>query len=123
MSVINLCISSISPKPILDIRHMSQMGFYRILILLLFSPAIFSQTTDNTLLQKMYDEDQSSRASSDIDWIQLTKSDSIREKRVYELINAGQIKTGKDYYHSAMIFQHGKDSIAYGMAVKQMMHC
>lgn len=68
----------------------------------------------------MYDEDQGSRMVSNIDWVQLTKNDNIRENRVYELIKEGKIVTGKDYYHSAMIFQHGKDSVAYGMAVMQM---
>ena len=48
------------------------------------------------------------------------KNDSLREKRVYELLSEGKVVTGNDNYHAAMIFQHGKDSVAYGMAVKLM---
>ncbi|MBC7913710.1 MAG: tetratricopeptide repeat protein [Pyrinomonadaceae bacterium] len=99
---------------------MTTRTFYRILIFLFLPLTTFSQTSDNVELKKMYDEDQASRRTPSMDWILLTKNDSIREKRVYELINEGKIITGKDFYHSAMIFQHGKDSVAYGMAVKQM---
>ncbi len=99
---------------------MTKINYLHLVFLLFFPLITFSQTADNAELKKMYDEDQASRMTPNIDWIKLTKNDSIREKRVYELISSGQIKTGKDYYHSAMIFQHGKDSIAYGMAVKQM---
>ncbi len=90
-----------------------------ILLLIFFPLSIYSQS-DNIELQKMYDEDQSSRMVKDINWTILTKQDKERENRVYELIKTGQIVTGKDYYNSAMIFQHGEDSIAYGMAVKHM---
>ncbi len=39
---------------------------------------------------------------------------------MYELISEGQVKTGKDHYNAAMIFQHGIDTTASGMAVKMM---
>jgi tetratricopeptide (TPR) repeat protein len=99
---------------------MKKANVFQTLVLLLFPLIAFSQVTDNAELKKMYQEDQSSRSGMNIDWVQLTKNDSIRETRVYELIKSGQVVTGKDYYNSAMIFQHGKDSIAYGMAVKHM---
>lgn len=99
---------------------MKKLILYYTTILLLFPLIAFSQQTDNLELKKMYQEDQDSRKVPNINWVELSKNDSIREKKVYELINSKQIITGKDYYHSAMIFQHGKDSIAYGMAVKQM---
>ena len=80
----------------------------------------FGQANDNAELKKMYEEDQSARMVPNIDWSIVSKADSAREKRVYQLIADGKLVTGKDYYNSAMIFQHGRDSIAYGMAVKQM---
>ncbi|HLO61097.1 MAG TPA: tetratricopeptide repeat protein [Bacteroidales bacterium] len=80
---------------------------------------VFSQT-DNVELQRMYDEDQRSRMNNNIDWSVLINQDKEREKRVYEMINQGLIITGKDYYNSAMIFQHGSDTIASTMAVKHM---
>lgn len=90
------------------------------LFFLLFSVTSFAQKPDNAELKKMYDEDQKARMASTIDWVQLSKSDSIRQKQVYELIHSGQLNTGKDYYHSAMIFQHGIDTTASAMAVKMM---
>lgn len=84
---------------------------------MLFPMAGYSQA-DNIELQKMHDEDQSSRYEPNIDWTVLVKQDSLRELRVYELMETGQIVTGKDYYNSAMICQHGRDTIASGHAVR-----
>jgi hypothetical protein len=91
-----------------------------LLTVCLFSLAAFSQTRDNRELNKMYDEDQGARSVPNINWAELSRQDRAREARVYELIKSGGITTAKDYFHSAMIFQHGADSVAYGMAVKQM---
>jgi len=98
---------------------MKSNNLLNILILFIFPFTAFAQT-DNSELQKMYNEDQSSRMSKNIDWSILSKQDKEREKRVYEMLNSGQIVTGKDYYNSAMIFQHGNDTIASSMAVKHM---
>lgn len=98
---------------------MKIFNFLKFLLLFLITLSAFSQT-DNSELQKMYNQDQDSREVNNIDWTVLSKQDKERESRVYELIESGQIVTGKDYYNSAMIFQHGADSIAYGMAVKHM---
>jgi tetratricopeptide (TPR) repeat protein len=68
----------------------------------------------------MYNEDQGSRMVTKVDWVVLAKQDSLRVVRVYELIKEGKIITGKDYYYSAMIFQHGRDTLASNMAVNQM---
>ena len=90
-------------------------------VLLLFCTfSACAQPSDNTELQKMYDEDQSARSSANIDWMVLSKQDSLREVKVYEFIKAGKIVTAKDYYNSAMIFQHGRDTLASSMAVKHM---
>lgn len=98
---------------------MTKSNILKACSLLLFSVTAFSQT-DNPELQKMYDEDQASRLVSNIDWVALSKQDSLREVMVYELIRNGGLKTGKDYYNSAMIFQHGRDTLASKMAVQQM---
>jgi len=93
---------------------------YYLTAFLLFSYLPTFSQIDNTELQKMYNEDQSSRKVKDIDWTTLLREDGLRRVRVYELIKEGKIITGKDYYNSAMIFQHGDDTIASGMAIKQM---
>ncbi len=95
-------------------------NFYLSAALLAFSLSSYSQTTDNAELQKMYDEDQAARLSNNINWKVLIKEDSIRLARNYEMVKEGKIITGKDHYNSAMIFQHGSDTVASAMAVKQM---
>jgi tetratricopeptide (TPR) repeat protein len=91
-----------------------------LLVLLLCTLSVYTQPSDNAELQKMHDEDQRARTSSNINWLVLSKQDSLREVRVHEFIKEGKIVTAKDYYNSAMIFQHGRDTIASSMAVKHM---
>ena len=91
-----------------------------LLIILIVNFSTLAQTKDNAEIKKMFEDDQSARKVQNINWVLLNKNDSIRAKRVYELIDSGKIVTGKDYYHSAMIFQHGHDTTASGMAVKLM---
>ena len=67
----------------------------------------FAQTIDNAEIRKMYEEDQSARKGQNIRWVQLSKDDSVRARRVYDFLDSGKVVTGKDHYHSAMIFQHG----------------
>ena len=81
---------------------------------------MLAQPPNNAELQKMHDEDQASRSVPNIDWMILTRQDSLREIRVHEMFKEGKIVTAKDYYNSAMIFQHGRDTIASSMAVKHM---
>ena len=78
------------------------------------------ELVDNEELKTLYNEDQSERLAGDIDWKVLNKRDSSREARVYELLNSGKVNTSEDYANAAMIFQHGLDTIASGMAVKMM---
>lgn len=78
----------------------------------------FSQTQHNEELQKMADADQQSRMAANINWSVLSKEDSIRRVRVFELIKEGKLHTGKDYLNAGIIFQHGNDTVASGMAVK-----
>lgn len=76
--------------------------------------------TDNQELIEIYENDQSDRLSRPIDWSIVSKRDSLREVRVYELLDAGKVRTSTDFHNAAMVFQHGGDSVAYGMAVKLM---
>jgi tetratricopeptide (TPR) repeat protein len=79
-----------------------------------------SVITDNSELIQIYKNDQSDRQTDNIDWSVVSKNDSLREVRIYQLLGSNKVKTSKDYHNAAMIFQHGGDSIAYGMAVKLM---
>ena len=73
------------------------------------SPAT-SSLKDNEELMRLYQEDQSDRTSKDgkpIDWSAVGPRDRAREARVKELYGNNQLHTGADYYHVAMILQHG----------------
>lgn len=77
---------------------------------------------DNTELKQMHDADQAARMQQPIDWEMLNMKDSLRRIRTYQLLDSGKVTTGKDYYHAAMIFQHGRfgDTTSSAMAVKLM---
>jgi len=75
---------------------------------------------DNEELKQLHKEDQADRKTDEIDWDVVGKRDKARKARVFEMLDADLVKTGKDYYHAAMIFQHGGDTIASTMAVKMM---
>ena len=97
-------------------------NYFNIILLVFFPLITLSQTTDNVELKKIHDDDQNSRMVEfeEIDWKKLIPQDSMRRVRVLELLDSNQVITGKDYYRSAMIFQHGKDSTDYRMAIKLM---
>jgi len=75
---------------------------------------------DNEELIGIYKNDQNDRKTSPIDWNIVSGRDSLREVRIYEMLDSNLVQTSLDYHNAAMIFQHGGDSIAYGMAVKLM---
>ena len=100
--------------------------YYLILLFFIFSCSTAekeSSTTEeianNVELTVMHEADQNDRKGI-IDWSVVSVRDSARLARVYQMIEKDLIKTGKDHYHAAMIFQHGGDTIASGMAVKMM---
>ncbi|EKD26133.1 MAG: beta-lactamase [uncultured bacterium] len=75
---------------------------------------------DNKELIEMFKNDQADRTTPNIDWKIVQKNDSIREARVYQLLDSNKVRTSADYNNAALIFHHGEDSVAYGMAVKLM---
>jgi hypothetical protein len=64
----------------------------------------------NPELYRMYEEDQADRLGDParIDWTVVTPRDVQRRQRTTEMLKSGALKTAADYYHAAMIFQHGK---------------
>jgi hypothetical protein len=64
---------------------------------------------DNEELARLYTEDQADRkpeGGKDIDWDVVLPRDRKREARVKELYEKDKLRTGKDYYHAAMVLQH-----------------
>ncbi|WP_143206235.1 hypothetical protein [Singulisphaera sp. GP187] len=68
-----------------------------------------SDRPDNTELAKLFADDQGDRrpeAGQPIDAKFIIPRDKNREDRIKALYEAGEIRTGKDYYRAAMILQH-----------------
>jgi hypothetical protein len=63
---------------------------------------------DSDELKHIYEEDQGDRRSQKpIDWSVVGKRDKQREARIKELYQTGGLHTGADYFHAAMVLQHG----------------
>jgi quercetin dioxygenase-like cupin family protein len=67
-------------------------------------------------LARLYREDQDDRKGGDIDWSKVAPRDRQREARVLELYKADKLHSGADYYHAAMILQHGRTPDDYLLA-------
>jgi hypothetical protein len=65
---------------------------------------------DHPELRAAFDGDQADRTGSmhDMDWEAVSRRDAERRGRVRELVEAGEARTAADYYHAAMVFQHGE---------------
>ncbi len=62
----------------------------------------------NRELVELYEQDQADRRAGEIDWSLVGPRDEARRARVYELIAAQALRVGDDYYHAAMVLQHGR---------------
>jgi hypothetical protein len=66
---------------------------------------------DHEELKRLHDEDQSDRTppggKDNIDWAIVSPRDKARLARVKELYAQNRLQTASDYYHGAMILQHG----------------
>lgn len=67
-----------------------------------------SPPADNPEIEKLFQEDQADRKQSPIDWSVVEPRDAARRVRVRQILDAGQARTARDYYHAAMVFQHGE---------------
>ena len=89
---------------------------------LLFASGLLAQGTqavpkpDNAKLSEMYAVDQAAREGDHIDWAKLTKEDEQRRQEVRRMLASSEVHTGNDYFHAAMIFQHGQNPDEYLLA-------
>lgn len=69
----------------------------------------------NQELEALYTADQAERAPGTApgDWSVVAKHDRERQERVRELLDAGAVRSGRDYFHAAMVYQHadGADGV------------
>jgi len=67
---------------------------------------------DNAELKRLHDEDQADRTprgGKEIDWAIVGPRDKARLARVKELSAQNRLQTANDYYHAALILQHGEE--------------
>jgi hypothetical protein len=65
---------------------------------------------NNAEITRIYEEDQADRSggpNAKIDWVAVDARDKARQDRVHQILAQGGAKTADDYYHAAMVFQHG----------------
>ena len=73
-----------------------------------FAPVALAQSVnDNAALTKLFTTDQSARQGKNIDWPKLRMEDNQREVELHQMLDSGQVRTANDYFHAALIFQHG----------------
>jgi len=120
MRLYNRC--SINQK----IKTMNEIGCLLIFMILVSCRPNVSQETekeviaDNEELKEIYKTDQADRQSPNINWSVVSERDKQRRERVKELLDSNLVITSNDYANAAMVYQHGGDTIASGMAVKLM---
>ncbi len=72
-------------------------------------------TQTNAELEALYAADQADRTpgTAPSDWTVVEKHDLERQTRVRELLDSGEVKSGRDYYRAAMVYQHanGADGV------------
>lgn len=76
--------------------------------------------SDNKELIDIYKKDQSDRTNIPMDWRTMQNNDRLREKRVEEMIDSNLVHTSLDYHNAALVFHHGRDSIAFEKAINLM---
>ena len=67
---------------------------------------------NNAELTRIYEADQGDRsgdseAMAKADWTAINARDRARQERVHQILKGGGARTADDYYHAAMVFQHG----------------
>lgn len=69
-------------------------------------------------LRQLFADDQADRARpvDQIDWAAVAPRDVARRQRVDVLVAAGRARVAADYYHAAMVYQHGDTPADAGRA-------
>jgi hypothetical protein len=73
----------------------------------------------NQEVRDLFHQDQADRRppeGEEIDWDVVTPRDEARRARVREMMEAHELKAADDYYHAAMVLQHGSELEDYRVA-------
>jgi tetratricopeptide (TPR) repeat protein len=74
--------------------------------------------TVNAEILEMYEQDQADRTGpiESLNWAEVSKRDAARRERVRAMLTKGELKVGDDYFHAAMVMQHGDKPEDYALA-------
>lgn len=95
------------------------------LSLVLASMPIRAQTTsscvpaysDNLTLSKLFEEDQRLRSAPNLDIEAIVKQDAQNLQQTIQMVRDGQLRTANDYFHAAVVMQHGQTFEDYRLAL------
>ena len=78
--------------------------------LLLAAPASGTDlpAANNPEMAAIFKADQADRSNPPIDWKIVKPADEKRRERTNQLLDAGALQTGDDFYDAAFVFQHGE---------------
>lgn len=71
---------------------------------------VVASADDNVRLQELFEADQDARRNPDMSWDEIDAIDEKNRSEVFSMLANGDIKTGLDYFHAAVIMQHGGDT-------------
>ncbi len=92
------------------------------LLLSMCTSAYAGSPLDDPRLSAIFSEDQQARQKSPIDWTVVAAQDRAHRTEVLRLLENGKLRTANDYYHAAMVFQHGEkiDEIRLAFSLAQI---
>lgn len=71
----------------------------------------------NLEMAAIFEADQADRrGGASIDWSVVAPRDLARRERTLQLLDAGSLRSGDDFWHAAFVFQHGGDTRSYLLA-------
>jgi hypothetical protein len=93
-----------------------RLGRLHLLVALLAVPNC--ATAASSELARLFQEDQADRAGgfAQVQWPVMSKRDAQRRRRVREILDDGGARSSDDFFHAAMIFQHGETAADYQLA-------
>ncbi len=88
-----------------------------VLALILASYTALGQVpADNERLSEIFKEDQAVRQNRPVDWPKVALMDKAHQEEVLNLLKTGKVRTSNDFYHAAMVMQHGDNLEDYQLA-------
>lgn len=93
------------------------MRIVALLFVCIYTSVAASQTVaDNAKLTQLFNEDQDARQAKHITWSDVSAADAARRDAVHKMLEVGEVRTANDYYHAALIYQHGQEPDDYLLA-------